>query len=103
MIGHNFKLNDFTLGFVANFTDDLFQPYINAVNQDPTAILRTKDNVILAGVHYIVVCLINIIAHIGYYTESTLIMQVLFLAGCFHLAWNNVQPEYRLLSIHPHA
>lgn len=102
-VGHDFSCNDCALGFVANFTDDLLQPSINAVHQDTTAILRAKDNVIFAGGHSIVVGLLNIIVHIGHYTATMCIMQVLFLAGCLHLAWNNVLAVLSQRAIHPHA
>ena len=58
MVWHNFHLNDVDTIFIADFFYESFQPYINAIGQNLTAIFWTPYYMIFAGVHHIVVAFI---------------------------------------------
>lgn len=72
MVWHNFHLNDVDAIFITDFFYEGFQPYINAIDQDLTAVFWTPNHMIFAGVHHIVVALILYRQH---YTTVPYIMQ----------------------------
>jgi hypothetical protein len=63
VIGHDLKLNDFTFQFISDLLNDFFQPNIYAVYKYLAAILRTKNNMVLAGVNNMPIAFVRLDAH----------------------------------------
>ena len=55
MVWHNFHLNDVDVVVITDFFYEGFQSYINAIDQDLTAVFWTPNHMIFARVHHIVV------------------------------------------------
>ena len=47
-VGHDLALKQETVRFLANPTDNLLEPLINASNQDRASVIRAKNHVVLA-------------------------------------------------------
>ena len=52
MLGQDFQFNHPRLKLSGGLLDDFLQALFHAVDQHRAPILRTPDNVILAGIHY---------------------------------------------------
>jgi len=50
VIGHHFKFQNLTSQLFRHLLDDLFQTFVHTAHEHLAAILRTKDNMLLAGV-----------------------------------------------------
>lgn len=48
VVGHDLALKQETVRFLANLTDNLLEPLINASNQDRASVFRAKNHVVLA-------------------------------------------------------
>ena len=73
MIWHDLHLNDINAQLSASFKNQFFQPDINAIDQNLTAIFWTPNHMIFAGVEHIVVRLIfhaNMILHRSIYSMN---------------------------------
>ena len=55
MVWHNFHLNDVDVVVITDFFYEGFQSFINAIDQDLTAVFWTPNHMIFARVHHIVV------------------------------------------------
>ena len=52
MVWHNFHLNDVDVVVITDFFYEGFQSYINAIDQDLTAVFWTPSHMIFARVHH---------------------------------------------------
>src|SRR5579859_1602134 len=81
MIGHDFQTHDLCLMFLANFCDDLFEPFVYPAYQDFASILWTKDHMVLARVVDIPIRFVRYCTHEDMYT-----------AYCYLLSSGNITP-----------
>lgn len=58
MIGHNFHFNDLGTRLVSGFENNNLQTFIYSFDKDLSPVLRTKDDMIFAGVNNVMVRLI---------------------------------------------
>ena len=63
VIGHDFKFDDFTFQFISDLLNDFLQPSIYAVYKYLAAILRTENNMVLAGVNNMTIAFIGLWGH----------------------------------------
>ena len=63
VIGHDLKFDDLTFQFISDLLNDFLQPNIYAVYKYLAAILRTKNNMVLAGVNNMAIAFIGLCAH----------------------------------------
>ena len=69
VIGHYFKFQHFTAQLFRNLINNLFQTFVHATQEYLAAILRTKDNMLFAGVSDMAVALkLRFIGHTFYHT-----------------------------------
>jgi hypothetical protein len=57
--GHDFEFKNLGIGFSTDALDNLLESSIHTVDQHRTAVLRTRDNAIFAGVNHVVVGLVT--------------------------------------------
>jgi hypothetical protein len=89
MIGHYFKFDDPASQLISNLLNDLLQPNIYPIYKYLAAILRTKYNMVLAGVENMPIAFIGSRTHDNYYIANRCIIQAkprfsspLLMQGC---------------------
>lgn len=55
MVWHDFHFDDFKLVFVGYGSDELLLPHIHTIHQYFATILRAKNDMVLTGIHDIVI------------------------------------------------
>ncbi len=55
VVKQDFQFNEFALSFLGDFMDNGFQPLGDVGGQNLPAVLWAKDDVVLAGIGYVVV------------------------------------------------
>ena len=63
VVWHDFHCDDFRFEAQAGFSDDMPQPELDFIHQHLAPVLRTPDNVVLAGIDNIAVRLIFSYVH----------------------------------------
>ena len=58
MVRHDFHLYDVDAIFLANSLYQLFQPCIDTIDQDLTAVFWTPNHMIFAGVHHVTIAFV---------------------------------------------
>jgi hypothetical protein len=63
VIGHDLKFDDLTFQIISDLLNDFLQPNIYAIYKYLAAILRTENNMVLAGVNNMTIAFIRLCTH----------------------------------------